>query len=66
MPVPDFAIPTGEIFNSAFQLADQNAGLLVHCGAGFGRTGTAITAIQLLNLSGTTPERAALFSDMMH
>ncbi|KAG8704706.1 hypothetical protein FRC11_009646, partial [Ceratobasidium sp. 423] len=66
MPVPDFTTPTREIFNSAFQLASQSAGLLVHCGAGHGRTGTVITAIQLLTSSGAAIPESHLWQSENH
>jgi len=53
----DFSPPTLaqiETFTTFFRRADLKT-ILVHCGAGFGRTGTGVTAIQLNSTQGQNP-----------
>jgi len=57
IPLPDFTAPTRDQICQMADLVDVRQGsTLVHCGAGFGRTGTGITALELHWSWGTQPE----------
>lgn len=57
LPVEDFTAPSlDQLLRAiAFYNREPSANILVHCGAGYGRTGTCITALQLFQLSGASP-----------
>ncbi len=57
LPVVDFTAPTIAQLTSAadFFRAATNTGTLVHCGYGYGRTGTFVTGLQLSMTSGKNP-----------
>lgn len=59
LPVKDFQPPTIEQLSKAFEFyraEPDGASTLVHCGAGYGRSGTCVSAIQLFCTSGKFPE----------
>ncbi len=57
LPVKDFTAPTIQQLDSAieFYRPDSNPSVLMHCGYGWGRTGTGITALQLFKTKGANP-----------
>ncbi|PPQ76781.1 hypothetical protein CVT26_001953 [Gymnopilus dilepis] len=62
LPVEDFHPPTVEQLSKAFEFykaPPDGATTLVHCGAGYGRSGTCVSAIQLFVTSGKAPEEGA-------
>ena len=63
LPVEDFhPRPTVEQLTKAFEFyksAPDGVTTLVHCGAGYGRSGTCVSAIQLFVTSGKAPEEGA-------
>jgi len=60
LPVIDYTAPTMDQFREAlkFHRDTPNAVTLVHCGFGWGRTGTGITALQLVVGEGVEPAEA--------
>jgi protein-tyrosine phosphatase len=60
LPVEDFQPPSYEQLRSAVQLFNDRLKslTLVHCGFGYGRTGTGITALQLFATWGSDPPEA--------
>ena len=57
LPVVDFTAPTFQQLQLAAQVFNDrpSASMLVHCGFGWGRTGTGITALQLFATWGDAP-----------
>lgn len=57
IPLPDFTAPTRDQICEMYELVNSRGGsTLVHCGAGFGRTGTGVTALELGWSWGSQPE----------
>ncbi|QRV93548.1 hypothetical protein RhiJN_21566 [Ceratobasidium sp. AG-Ba] len=56
-PIVDFTAPTIDQLQEMFENygeTPENSAALIHCGAGIGRTGTAVSAIQLYLTGGNT------------
>ncbi|CEL62362.1 hypothetical protein RSOLAG1IB_12558 [Rhizoctonia solani AG-1 IB] len=56
--VKDFRAPSGEIMRAGYDSLMLHNSMLVHCGAGYGRTGTLVTAVQLYATDGSSPEES--------
>lgn len=57
LPVADFRPPSSDTFRETLKFIEGKKRVLIHCGYGAGRTGTAITAIQLHCTKGANPPK---------
>lgn len=55
LPVIDFAAASADQLDHLYRFFLEHGSTLVHCGYGYGRTGTGVTAIQLYLTSGQHP-----------
>lgn len=60
LPVKDFTAPTEDQLKDAIEFFRSNpdGSVLMHCGYGYGRTGTGITAAQLFATWGDSPDES--------
>jgi len=59
-PTKDYQAPLEEQLKASYEfvIAPGRTATLIHCGAGYGRTGTGVTAVQLHINKGTAPLEA--------
>lgn len=55
LQVPDFQSATEKQVDDAYRMYIKHKATIVHCGFGWGRTGTAICALQLYSTKGANP-----------